>query len=124
MSTGTRFIFRNTSRQWCLADTNGIELGLRSIDGDIRALDFNTAINLARHYSEQADDAEARGFAIAEEKWATWAEQLEIWAANYMPAPGQVVRQASEAITLNVRRTAVHACDQLPSFAEMTRRAG
>lgn len=101
--------------QWHLVDDNGIRVVSASevlAICDAEPLDFDTAINLSRDFFAKGDVAEDRGDAEAEERWSTWGEQLEIWAAAYYPAPGRVI----------VRRTAVHACDQQPSFAEMTRR--
>lgn len=113
-----RHLFRDSCGRWCTADVNGITIGLRSILGDVVALDFNTAINLSRHYSDQADDAARRGFTVAEERWATWSEQLEIWAAKYFPAPAR--RKATQPLVI----TRSFACDQHPTFAEMVGQGG
>lgn len=112
-----RHLFRDSCGRWCTADENGISIGLRTILGEVVALDFNTAINLSRHYSDQADDAARRGFTVAEERWATWSEQLEIWAAKYFPAPAR--RVASTALVIT--RTAHHD-EQAVTFAAMTLR--
>lgn len=117
--------------QWHLAD----EAGIRTVSArevlaiaTAQPLDFDSAINLSREYFSQADEAEDIGDAEAEERWSTWAEQLEIWAAAYYPAPGRVIcgmdraSQPDRTVRFYVRRTAVHACEQQPSFAEMTRR--
>ena len=99
---------------WYTADDRGIRSGLvEALRGDVDQLDFDTAIDLSYRYLEEADLAEARGDAAAEEQWATWAEQLQIWAARRVGGPGRAQP---------IQRTAVHACDQQPSFAEMTRR--
>lgn len=101
---------------WLVADERGIRSGtVEAVLGDVRPLDFDTAIDMAQRYLEEADLAEAAGDDAAEEQWSTWAEQLEIWAAKHRTAPGRVV-------ALSIRREAVHACDQHPSFSEMTRR--
>lgn len=106
--------------RWHLVDDDGIRV-VQTSDVlaicDAKPLDFNTAINLSREFFSRGDEAEDRGDAAAEERWSTWGEQLEIWAAACYPAPGRV--GARRAI---ITRTAVHACDQQPSFAEMTRR--
>ena len=106
--------------RWHLVDAEGIRTvpasQVLAIAG-AQPLDFDTAINLSRDFFARGDEAEDRGDTDAEEQWSTWAEQLEIWAATYYPAPGYVSRPA-----LIVRRLAVHACDQQPTFAEMTRR--
>lgn len=114
--------------QWHLVDDDGIRVVSASAVLAIAAaepLDFDTAINLSREFFSRGDEAEDRGDAEAEERWSTWGEQLEIWAASYYPAPGRVHRTGcllSRAPRAVFVRTAVHACDQQPSFAEMTRR--
>jgi hypothetical protein len=88
-ASAIRYLFRDTSGTWRCASENGIETGLRTITGDIRAITFDAAIDLAHHYRDQADDAERLGYPVADEQWSTWAEQLEIWAARQRTAPGQ-----------------------------------
>ena len=101
---------------WYIADSTGIRSGLvEALRGDVEQLDFDTAIDLSYRYLEEADLAETRGDAAAEEQWATWAEQLQLWAARRVGAPGRVQGAC-------LRHTAVHHDDQAVSFAEMTRR--
>jgi hypothetical protein len=119
-----RFLFRNGSRKWCVADSTGIAVGNTQILGDVCALDFNTAINLSREYADNADAAELAGDAEGVERWSDWSEQLEIWAAKLMPAPGRVLRNPqSELRNIVIRRHAIHD-DSWPTFAEMTRCGG
>jgi hypothetical protein len=106
-----RYLFRNSAGKWCVADETGVREGNTQILGDVVPLDFNTAINLSREYSDNADAAELAGDTAAEERWSTWCEQLEIWAARSYPRPGSVV----------IRRTATHD-DAWPTFSEMTLR--
>lgn len=101
---------------WYVADDTGIRSGtVEAVMGHVHQLDFDTALDLSQRYLEEADLAQAAGDEAAEEQWSTWAEQLQIWAAQRRPAPGRVV-------SLSIRREAVHACDQMPPFSEMTRR--
>ena len=104
----TRYIFRNSGNAWRVADENGIGPGARSILGELRLLDFDTAIDLAHYYRDQAEALFNRGYAVAEDPWTSWAEELEIWAARRRSAPGCIV----------IRRHAIHD-DAPPTFAEM-----
>ena len=114
---------------WYTADSTGIRSGLvAAVSGDVQQLDFDTAIDLSYRYLEEADLAESAGDAAAEGQWAMWAEQLQIWAARRVGAPGRVVGGIDYAsgpgrtYCITVQRTAVHHDDQAVSFAEMTRR--
>lgn len=114
---------------WYVADSAGIRSGLcAAVTGDVQQLDFDTAIDLSYRYLEEADLAETAGDATAEEQWATWAEQLQLWAARRVGAPGRVLGGIDYAsgpdrtYCITVQRTAVHHDDQAVSFAEMTRR--
>lgn len=101
---------------WYTADDTGICTGLvEALRGEVEPLDFDTAIDLSYRYLEEADLAETRGDAAAEEQWAMWAEQLQIWAARSVGAPGR-------AGTVSLRRSSVHHDEQAVSFAAMTRR--
>lgn len=101
---------------WYTADDRGIRSGLvEALRGEIEPLDFDTAIDLSYRYLEEADLAESAGDAAAEEQWATWAEQLQIWAARRVGGPGR-------AGAVSVRHAAVHHDEQAVSFAAMTRR--
>lgn len=109
--SATRYRFRDLGRPWRTVDESGIRSGLlEAVSGDVEILDFDMAIEFAQRFREEADLAAARKDRRADEQWSLWAEELEIYAARRRPAPGIV------------RRTAVHACDQQPTFAEMTRR--
>lgn len=116
---------------WYTADASGIRAGLtEAVIGDVQPLDFDTALDLSQRYLEEADLAEARGDAKAEEQWATWAEQLQIWAAQRVPAPGRLRtaavgedRSDGGQRPTHVIIRPVHADDQAVSFAALTRRA-
>jgi hypothetical protein len=110
--TATCYRYRELgASQWRTASASGIQSGpAAALSADALPLDFDSAIDLAHRYREEADLAADRGDEAADEQWSLWAEELEIWAAKRRPPPGII------------RRTAVYACDQHPTFAEMTRR--
>ena len=108
-----KYLFRDSLGQWCAVDQAGITTGKQIIVGEVEQLTFNRAINFARDFSAQADDADAVGDDESEERLAGWAEQLEIWAAKQMPAPGR----ARQAI-ITIRRAVIHD-DTVPTFSEM-----
>lgn len=118
-----RYLFRDTSGTWRTASTIGLETGLRKITGEIHALTFDAAIDLAHHYRDQADAAERLGYPVADEQWSTWAEQLEIWAARRVGAPGRVSASQDLAsgpdrtVTITVRHGRFDGDE--PTFAEM-----
>jgi len=110
--SATRYRFRDLGdADWRTAGDTGIESGPAAACGiDVLTLDFDTAIELAHRYLEEADLAESRGDEAAEYQWSRWAEVLEIYAARRRSAPGRVI----------VNR--VHHDDQAVSFAMLTRR--
>ena len=104
---------------WHTADDRGIRSGLvEALRGEIEPLDFDTAISLSYAYLDRADRAEAAGDEETEYRWASWAEQLQLWAAKRVPAPGRVGASRASVI---IRRT-IHHDDQAVSFAALTRR--
>lgn len=107
-----RYRFVDDRRPWRVVDDSGIRSGaVAAVLHDTENLTFDLAIDFAHRFREEADLAYTRRDEKAEYQWSLWAEELEIWAAKHRPAPGRVIS-----------RSAVHACDQQPSFAEMTRR--
>ena len=117
MSTATATAYRFwDGADWCVADEDGVRRGVvAACAHNAEPLDFDTAVSLSYAYLDRADAAEAAGDEETEYRWASWADQLQLWAAKRVGAPGR----AGAAI---VRRDAVHADDQAVSFAEMTRR--
>lgn len=126
-----RYIFRDNLGTWRCASQIGIETGLRTITGDIQALNFDAAITLAHHYRDQADAAERLGYPVADEQWSTWAEQLEIWAAKQRGAPARRVSIGQDlasgpdrtvTATITVRHGRFDGDE--PTFAEMVGQGG
>lgn len=130
MSTATATAYRFwDGADWCVADEDGVRRGVvAACAHNAEPLDFDTAVSLSYAYLDRADIAEAAGDEETEYRWASWAEQLQLWAAKRVGAPGRVwsgydlASGADRTVTMIVRRDAVHADDQAVSFAEMTRR--
>ena len=110
MST-KRHLFRTGAGSWRCADDQGISAGPSVVLGDVELLDFDTALDLSQRYLENADLARDVSDEVAEERWATWAEELQIWAARSQSARGSIV----------IRHHAVHD-DSIPAFSELCRR--
>ena len=117
MPTETQTVYRFwDGTDWCVADDDGVRRGVTAACAhNAEPLDFDTAVSLSYAYLDRADIAETAGDEETEYRWAGWAEQLQLWAAKRVGAPGR-------AGAVSLRRSAVHADDQAVSFAEMTRR--
>lgn len=120
----TRYRFRligHGSSYWRVVDSTGIRSGaVEAVHAGVEQLDFDTAIDLAQRFHEEADLAYTRRDRSAALQWETWADELERYAAAQRPPPGRVIRGSRGHVI--IRRSHAVRDDEQPSFATMTRR--